>query len=161
MLQVELDIFSGMPNPKWVLSKRQEGTLYERLSAEPNQISPEPVLSKRLGLGYRGLIVRRTKTDGGVWDKAVSARRGLFPDKFRVGIKNTKRESAADWLVTTASRQGVRWPDEVQEIVSRGVALVPRLRGPVDPSSTIDRKRVADHARVVPSPVAYAQTATP
>ena len=40
MLEVELDIFSGMPNPTWVLSRRQEATLYELLSAEPNQISP-------------------------------------------------------------------------------------------------------------------------
>ena len=65
MLEVELDIFSGMPNPTWVLSKRQEKTLYELLSAEPNQISPVTILNKRFGLGYRGLIVRRIKTDDG------------------------------------------------------------------------------------------------
>src|ERR1700753_4082245 len=38
MLEVELDIFSGMPNPTWILSKRQEEALYELLSAEPAQI---------------------------------------------------------------------------------------------------------------------------
>jgi len=91
MLEVELDIFSGMPNPTWVLSKRQETTLYELLKAEPNQISPVMTLGMRLGLGYRGLIVRRIKTDEGVWDKAMTARRVPFPNEFRIGIKTAKR----------------------------------------------------------------------
>jgi hypothetical protein len=38
MLEVELDVFSGMPNPTWVLSQRQETTLYERLRADRKQI---------------------------------------------------------------------------------------------------------------------------
>ncbi len=144
MLEVELDIFSGMPNPTWILSKRQEQTLYELLSAEPSQISPVPILSKQFGLGYRGLIVRRIKTDEGVWDKAVSARRTPFPNEFRIGIKTARKDSAADWLVKTATRQGARLPDEVQAVVSRGVALVPRSRGPVDPTAKIDRNRVEE-----------------
>jgi len=42
MLEVEPDILSGMPNPTWTLSKRQEATLFELLSAEPRQILAEP-----------------------------------------------------------------------------------------------------------------------
>jgi hypothetical protein len=144
MLEVELDIFSGMPNPTWVLSKRQEGTLYELLSGEPNQIAPVTALNKRLGLGYRGLTVRRVKTDYGAWDKAMSARRKPFPNEFRIGIKTAKKDSAADWLVKTANRQGARLGDELQEVVSRGVKLVPRSRGPVEPTAAIDTKRVAE-----------------
>lgn len=144
MLEVELDIFSGMPNPTWVLSKRQEKSLYERLSAEPKQIAPATTSSKQLGLGYRGLIVRRIKTDDGVWDKAMSRRRTPFPNEFRLGIKTAKKESAADWLVKTANLQGARLDDELQEIISRGVELVPRPRGPVEPTATIDRKRVEE-----------------
>lgn len=143
MLEIELDIFSGMPNPTWLLSKRQEGTLYELLRAQPNQISAATAMGTRLGLGYRGLIVRRIKTDEGPWDRAVSARRVPFPDEFRVGIKATKGDSAADWLVKTAKRQGVRLVDEVQEVVSRGVVLVPATRGPsAPPFAKIDRGRV-------------------
>src|SRR5258708_7127725 len=108
MLEVELDIFSGMPNPTWVLSNRQETTLYELLSAEPNQISSVTMLEKRFGLGYRGLVVRRIKSDEGAWDKAMSARRVPFPNEFRIGRKTAKKDSAADWLVKTANRQGVR-----------------------------------------------------
>ena len=142
MLEVELDIFSGMPNPTWVLTKGQEKSLYDLLSADANQVSPATIQSKQLGLGYRGLIVRRIKTDDGVWDKAVSARRKPFPNEFRIGIKKAKRDSAADWLVKTANRQGARLADEVHEVVARGVALVPRKRGPAEPTDTIDTKRV-------------------
>ena len=63
MLEVELDIFSGMPNPTWVLSKRQEATLVDLLDAEPSQISSVTAMERRFGLGYRGLIVRRIKSD--------------------------------------------------------------------------------------------------
>jgi hypothetical protein len=95
MLEVELDIFSGMPNPTWVLSKRQETTLYERLNADPNQLSALNTRGERFGLGYRGLIVRRIKSDEGAWDKAMAARRVPFPDEFRIGHKPAKKSSAA------------------------------------------------------------------
>jgi hypothetical protein len=144
MLEVELDIFSGMPNPTWILSKRQEEALYEILRADPKQISPARISNERLGLGYRGLIVRRIKTDEGVWDKAMSKRRVSFPDEFRIGIKSAKKDSAADWLVKTAKRQGARLDEEVQDVVSRGVTLVPRRRGVVEPTTTIDLKHVKE-----------------
>ncbi len=142
MLEVELDIFSGMPNPTWVLSKSQEGTLYELLSAERKQISPLVTEDERYGLGYRGLTVRRIKTDEGVWDKAMSARRTPFPDEFRIGRTKAKKDSAADWLVKTATRQGARLDDEIKEVVSKGVVVVPKAKGPVDPSAKIDPKLV-------------------
>jgi hypothetical protein len=142
MLEIELDIFSGMPNPTWVLSKRQEATLYELLRAEPSQMSRVTALDQRFGLGYRGLIVRRIKTDDGVWDKAMSARRVRFPNEFRLGRTKAKRDSAADWLVKTANRQGARLVDEVQEVVSHGIVHVPTLRGPREPIATIDPKRI-------------------
>jgi hypothetical protein len=142
MLEVEVDIFSGMPNPTFVLSRQQESTLYELLSAEPTQISPAMSSSKRLGLGYRGLIVRRIKTDDGSWDKALAAGRVSIPNEFRIGIKAAKRDSAADWLVKTATRQGARLVDEVQEVASAGVKLVRAARGPIDPTAKIDLRRV-------------------
>lgn len=144
MIEIELDIFSGMPNPTWVLSPRQEGSLYELLSADTKQISSVTTLNKRLGLGYRGLIVRRVKTDDGAWDKARKGRRRPLPDEFRLGLTIAKKESAVDYLMKTADRQGARILDEVQEVVSRGIALVPRPRGPVQPTDTIDRKRVKE-----------------
>ena len=129
MLRSRAQIFSGMPNPTWLLSKRQETTLYELLDAEPNQMTPVLASEKRFGLGYRGLIVRRIKSDDGAWDKAVAARRVPFPNAFRLGIKTAKKDSAAEWLVKTANRQGADLADEVRDVVSRGVVLVPATRG--------------------------------
>jgi hypothetical protein len=152
MLEVELDIFSGVPNPTWVLSKRQEGTLYEMLRAEPGQVLAATTASSRLGLGYRGMIVRRTKIDEGPWDKAM-AKRKPFPDEFRVGVKAVKRDSAADWLMKTAADQGARISDAVRKVVSRGVILVPPTRGPADPKAKVDRKRVEKAEVAAESPL--------
>jgi hypothetical protein len=144
MLEIELDVFSGMPNPTWMLEPRQEATLYELLKAEPAQISSVTASTARLGLGYRGLIVRRVKTDDGPWDKAVAARRSPFPGEFRLGVKAASKDSAAQWLLKTANRQGARLPDAIQEVAGRGVELVPAVRGPRDPSAKIDRTRVPE-----------------
>ena len=142
MLEVELDIFSGMPNPTWILSSRQEATLYERLRAAPSQISRVTDPKERFGLGYRGVIVRRIKSDDGAWDKAMAGRRTPFPDAFRLGHTPTKKESAAEWLATTWRDRNVRLADAVQEAVSQGVVVVPATRGPSNPAAKIDRNRV-------------------
>lgn len=145
MLEVELDIFSGMPNPTWMLAESQEKTLLELLRADPAQISPLETRSQRLGLGYRGVIVRRIKMDDRPWDKAMSRPRARrFPDEFRLGLRRARRDSAADWLVTTAGPQGASISDDVLEVAYRGVELVPRARGPLDPSVRIDRRRVEE-----------------
>jgi hypothetical protein len=102
VLEVELDIFSGMPNPTWMLSEPQEKTLHELLRSEPAQISPLRTTSQRLGLGYRGVTVRRIKMDDRSWDKAMATARESFPNEFRLGLKRAVGDSAAEWLVTTA-----------------------------------------------------------
>jgi hypothetical protein len=142
MLEVELDVFSGVPNPTWILSPRQEAALYERLRADPKQISSATGQNTRLGLGYRGLIVRRIKTDNGPWDKALAARRAPLPNEFRLGAGTSKKNPVVDWLVKTAGPQGVQLNDQVQEVVSRGVRLTPLLRGPADPKDKVDPKRI-------------------
>lgn len=144
MLEIELDIFSGMPNPTWMLSEAQEKTLLELLRSERSQISSTRTMSERLGLGYRGLIVRRVKMDDGPWEKARSAARKPLPDEFRLGLKPADRDSAAEWLLTTAGPQEADIDDEVLEVAYRGVQLVPRARGPRDPSAKIDRRRVPE-----------------
>ena len=55
--EVELDLFSGRPNPVWTLSNADTTELERRLSALP-KTSAKTLFD---GLGYRGLIVRRSK----------------------------------------------------------------------------------------------------
>ncbi len=57
MLEVELDIFSGMPNPTWVLSNAEADSFLKQLAALPRTSARE--LSGNLG--YRGFIVQVTQ----------------------------------------------------------------------------------------------------
>ena len=63
MLEVELDILSGMPNPSWMLTKPQERTLMRASPYRSKAMHIGDSSTENLGLGYRGLIVRRTKPD--------------------------------------------------------------------------------------------------
>lgn len=56
--EVELDIFSGMPNPMWVLTTAEAESLARRLAALPGISACD--LSARLG--YRGLVVKVTNS---------------------------------------------------------------------------------------------------
>lgn len=51
--EVELDIFSGMPNPSWTLTKAEAEVLIERIGA----LSPTSAREFPGHLGYRGFIV--------------------------------------------------------------------------------------------------------
>ena len=52
--EVELDIFSGMPNPTWILTNAEADSFMKQLSALP-QI---PARELSGNLGYRGFIVQ-------------------------------------------------------------------------------------------------------
>lgn len=73
MIEVELDIFSGRPNPKWVLSEEEEKELLNIILSDPTEISPVYTSEVQFGLGYRGLIVRKIKSDEGIWEQGQSS----------------------------------------------------------------------------------------
>jgi hypothetical protein len=54
--EVELDIFSGMPNPTWVLSDAEADAFAKALSALPHTSGRDLSGS----LGYRGMIIECT-----------------------------------------------------------------------------------------------------
>ena len=137
MLEVELDIFSGMPNPTWILSKKEEKELIDRITAEPTQISPVNTLDEQFSLGYRGLIVREIKTDDNLWRNTYLASGMPLPNEFRVGSKPAKQASAADWLLKT-SEKGHKYSqvtDYLREVAADGVALVQSACEIVDPAT--------------------------
>src|SRR5947208_291634 len=59
--EIELDVFSGRPNPTWNLEPSLEAELVNRLRALPptHRQAPEPP-----GLGYRGLLIRPSPETG-------------------------------------------------------------------------------------------------
>lgn len=76
MLQVELDIFSGRPNPRWTLTEGEEKTLVDQVTADKSMIFP--VGAAPGILGYRGFIVRSFVEGDG-----PAAKAGL-PTQFRL-----------------------------------------------------------------------------
>ena len=56
-VEVELDIFSGMPNPTWVLTKAEADSFVAQLAALPRTSATELLGN----LGYRGFIVHVTQ----------------------------------------------------------------------------------------------------
>ena len=94
-IEVELDIFSGRPNPKWKLSPRLESELFEQMDAlapDPRGSFPQPP-----GLGYRGFLLRKENEtrehDTRVYGGAVTTAEGVKKDPARRLEK---------WLLKTA-----------------------------------------------------------
>jgi hypothetical protein len=77
MLLIELDIFSGRSNPRWVISGKEENDLVERVTTDPSLM--EAPLQTAGRLGYRGFLVRQVKESVG----KKSA--GRLPELFRIG----------------------------------------------------------------------------
>lgn len=124
MLEVEIDVFSGMPNPTFQLSDREEQELVERITAEPEQISPVEESMDNFGLGYRGVIMKQVKPDTGAWSKASAARPDALPTEFRLGVTLARAESTADWLLAISDRK-LALSDEVREVVQAGALTLP------------------------------------
>jgi hypothetical protein len=136
MLEAEIDVFSGMPNPTFELSEKEEKELVDRIVAEPNQMSPVMDRIYSFGLGYRGVIIRQIKPDVGPWSTAkrpkelsiaveLAAPTGAFPIEFRLGVTPAKKDSAGDWLLKIAERKRLAVSDEVREVLQQGVNLLP------------------------------------
>ena len=139
MLEVELDIFSGMPNPRWLLTQAEERELAERLEAEPEQVSPLATEDEQFALGYRGLIVRLIKPDEeSPWARAQRSATQPMADEFRIGSKPATRAAAADWLLGTSEpvSKHSQVTDELRAAASKGAAVQSGSR--LEPGMLID-----------------------
>ena len=93
---VEIDIFSGMPNPEWTLSEPDAAVFLDKLSGL-QRLEARPRSSK---LGYRGMAVR-TGTGGGMY-----VQRGVI--ERNVGATTTflldPERSLERWLIGTGRK---------------------------------------------------------
>lgn len=138
MFEVELDVYSGMPNPRWILSEREEHELMEQLAAQPAQARAAGSADERFSLGYRGLIVRLIKTT----DAAGAAPRvaGMpLPQEFRIGGRPGADAPIAEWLLRTSEKsfKHSRVTDELREVAAEGVALVETSRACAGPDDAV------------------------
>lgn len=102
---VELDVYSGRPNPVWTLSPADSRELAERLDGL-SELSgaelPEPTL------GYRGFWIRNPGGDGGVPERVYVSRGGLirvFEDDDSGPILRDEA-GLESWLISIARREG-------------------------------------------------------
>jgi hypothetical protein len=77
---VELDIFSGRPNPTWELDERASGRLREAHAALLQTTVPPPELP---GLGYRGFVYRLDDVAWRAFRGSVSNGRRTLADPDR------------------------------------------------------------------------------
>ncbi|MCE7002417.1 hypothetical protein LWC34_06160 [Kibdelosporangium philippinense] len=106
--RVELDIFSGRPNPTWSLSAADTAILNGKLAALP-PATPSPLANP---LGYRGFIVRLkqatvTVQNGTVWTKRGSElAHHRDPDRaVERWLLNTGRPFLDDEVFTVVNRE--------------------------------------------------------
>jgi hypothetical protein len=100
ILEVELDAFSGRPNPRWELTGTQAAEFLARLHAlqptRANQFGSE-------GLGYRGFVVRTTAEAANDFDEVRLYRGTVFMrHRDRVEAYSDPQRTLERWLLDSA-----------------------------------------------------------
>jgi len=113
MLSIELDIYSGRPNPEWKLTPKEEQDLVDRILANPSLM--RPIDADTGGLGYRGYIVRALSEDENAWS------RSKLPSQFRIGGRNDDPEAAALWLLDSSEKPDSEVDDYLREYLHGSV----------------------------------------
>jgi hypothetical protein len=97
-VEVTLDMFSGMPNPRWLLGGASEQEFRSRLQSLPaaaDREAPRPP-----GLGYRGFILSVGPGDGGEALGRVTVYRGTVSHSG--GEYEDMGRELEKWLLSTA-----------------------------------------------------------
>jgi hypothetical protein len=99
-MQIELDAFSGRPNPRWELTRAQETEFQKRLHALKKSRASAVVGD---GLGYRGFVVRPNGQPVNGYDQVrlyrgtVVVRRGDHSETYSDPERGLER-----WLLDSA-----------------------------------------------------------
>lgn len=100
-IEVVLDIFSGRPNPRWMLSEEQIEELKTKIGAFPSAKPKTPP-----GLGYRGMRVINISKMAGIPNQIIAYNGVLaITEKGKINYyeDNNKIE---EWLLNQAHKQG-------------------------------------------------------
>lgn len=120
MTDVELDVFSGRPNPRWTLSPAQRADLIDQLRA-----GTIPLLAAESGesrLGYRGFVLHFEPAELRLLGTPATSNRSV---RVRSGISVDVSKIAESWLLDTTPA-GIA-PDaalaEAEQGIDRGADL--------------------------------------
>jgi hypothetical protein len=94
-VQVELDLYSGRPNPSWTLTADQTTTLDTMLAA----LSPSSAQPPEGGLGYRGFLVHDGTKTIRVFQGSVTVQGAAQSEVFQDGSRALEH-----WLLETGQK---------------------------------------------------------
>ncbi len=113
MYLVELDIFSGRPNPTWILSGTEEDELVDRVTADKSLMIP--ISADTGGLGYRGYIISR------IDEMNEGSKKPKLPSTFRIGGQYDVKQVDALWLLDTSEKPDTEVEDYLREEVQGAI----------------------------------------
>jgi hypothetical protein len=136
--RVTLNVFSGRPNPTWLLSEQDDQKLMERLAAqdEPTDKRPSGVYG---GLGYRGFSITRDTTHPH-GPLALSVHEGIV-DQQLGGPNVVDHTGLESWLAETGR---AHTPDVIQEHLKESIAQRAVLQFPIKLGTTCPTCHAAD-----------------
>lgn len=126
MAEVELDISSGMPNPRWTLNANETSRLVETLRSQGSQV--QSMQDQPNGLGYRGFVVYLNDHE------SEAARLSGQPSAFRVGASGGLDPGTLTQLLMRGAEQA----SIQQEVVDVAQAAID------SPSDTVGTEEVDD-----------------
>lgn len=97
LMRIELDVFSGRPNPGWMLTEAEAAELEAMMASLPVAVAPPPPFD---GLGYRGIVARKPADRG--WSLVA------FRDTVRIRtlegseVRSDPEARVERWLLGTA-----------------------------------------------------------
>lgn len=110
-VEVELDIFSGMPNPTWVLTNEEADSFVKQLAA----LSSTSAAELSGNLGYRGFIVQVTQETGTQLIHIQTGLVHLSTDATNVYVSDKDRKLER-WLLNTGKPH---LKDDIFQVVER------------------------------------------
>lgn len=112
-MQVEVDVYSGRPNPRWDLSPQQAEEFLKMVRSLPKG-ERDTALDE--GLGYRGLNVTGDKLKQEGYDKLVIGKGIVVAQEGSESQQFTDKDRALErWLLQTGKGQ---LEDELYEYLS-------------------------------------------
>jgi hypothetical protein len=124
MIVVQLDVFSGRPNPRWQLSAREIRDLVDRVTADRSILLRRDADTG--GLGYRGFIIEHSG-EPDAWSQA-----GL-PSAARIGGRGIADAGASGWLLGTSGSGAASIPQGALDHSQDSIRLGGRLLAPPEP----------------------------
>jgi hypothetical protein len=144
--RITLNVFSGRPNPSWLLTEPQEQQLTERLHAldQPTDKRPTGVFG---GLGYRGFAITREPThpSGPI---ALLVHEDIVDHQLG-GPNLVAQEGLEAWLADTGR---AHVPDEIREHVQASIGQKGLLSMPVKVAAACPACHAADAPVYNPAP---------